>query len=141
MCKSLEKNTRYSIIEYATMWERYFGQMLKKSLGFILGDDGTMKIIKRNGTEAVFDIAKIRMAIQKANGEAVSSERLTTEQIDKIAKNIETACLGMNRAPGVEEIQDMVGKYNERTGFFCCQKIYNLQIPESSYKKSKLNRR
>ena len=67
-----------------------------------------MKIIKRNGTEAVFDIAKIRMAIQKANEEAVSSERLTPEQIDKIAKNIETACLGMNRAPGVEEIQDMV---------------------------------
>ena len=90
------------------MWERYFGQTLEKSLGFILGDDGTMKIIKRNGTEAVFDIAKIRMAIQKANEEAVSSERLTPEQIDKIAKNIETACLGMNRAPGVEEIQDMV---------------------------------
>ena len=67
-----------------------------------------MKIIKRNGTEAVFDIEKIRMAIQKANEEAVSSERLTPEQIDKIAKNIETACLGMNRAPGVEEIQDMV---------------------------------
>ena len=108
MCKSLEKSTRYSIIEYATIWERYFGQTLKKSLGFILGDDGTMKIIKRNGTEAVFDIAKIRMAIQKANEEAVSSERLTPEQIDKIAKNIETACLGMNRAPGVEEIQDMV---------------------------------
>ena len=93
MCKSLEKSTRYSIIEYATIWERYFGQTLKKSLGFILGDDGTMKIIKRNGTEAVFDIAKIRMAIQKANEEAVSSERLTPEQIDKIAKNIETACL------------------------------------------------
>ena len=108
MCKSLEKSTRYSIIEYATMWERYFGQTLEKSLGFILGDDGTMKIIKRNGTEAVFDIEKIRMAIQKANEEAVSSERLTPEQIDKIAKNIETACLGMNRAPGVEEIQDMV---------------------------------
>ena len=108
MCKSLEKSTRYSIIEYATIWERYFGQTLKKSLGFILGDDGTMKIIKRNGTEAVFDIAKIRMAIQKANEEAVSSERLTPEQIDKIAKNIEKACLGMNRAPGVEEIQDMV---------------------------------
>ena len=108
MCKSLEKSTRYSIIEYATIWERYFGQTLEKSLGFILGDDGTMKIIKRNGTEAVFDIAKIRMAIQKANEEAVSSERLTPEQIDKIAKNIETACLGMNRAPGVEEIQDMV---------------------------------
>ena len=48
-----------------------------------------MKIIKRNGTEAVFDIEKIRMAIQKANEEAVSSERLTPEQIDKIAKNIE----------------------------------------------------
>ena len=108
MCKSLEKSTRYSIIEYATIWERYFGQTLEKSLGFILGDDGTMKIIKRNGTEAVFDIAKIRMAIQKANEEAVSSERLTPEQIDKIAKNIEKACLGMNRAPGVEEIQDMV---------------------------------
>ena len=81
---------------------------LKKSLGFILGDDGTMKIIKRNGTEAVFDSAKIRMAIKKANEEAVSSERLTSEQIDKITQDIEKSCLSMNRAPGVEEIQDMV---------------------------------
>ena len=67
-----------------------------------------MKIIKRNGTEAVFDSSKISMAIRKANNEAVESERLTEEQIEKITLEIEKECLNLGRAAGVEEIQDMV---------------------------------
>ncbi|MCJ7854964.1 anaerobic ribonucleoside-triphosphate reductase [Lachnospiraceae bacterium NSJ-143] len=67
-----------------------------------------MKIIKRNGTEAVFDRSKIVKAIQKANQEAVESDRLTDSQIEDLALDIEKTCLNMGRAPGVEEIQDMV---------------------------------
>jgi len=67
-----------------------------------------MKLIKRNGAEAVFDKTKISTAIRKANKEIVESEKLTEEQIERITDEIEQVCLAMNRAPGVEEIQDMV---------------------------------
>ena len=67
-----------------------------------------MKIIKRNGSEVTFDINKIIVAITKANASVVPSARMTDEQIQKIAKDVETAALHMNRSLNVEEIQDMV---------------------------------
>ena len=67
-----------------------------------------MKIIKRSGKEVIFDIEKIIIAIQKANNEVSEAERLTQEQIDELAKSVEDACTSYNRAPGVEEIQDLV---------------------------------
>ena len=67
-----------------------------------------MKVIKRNGTEVVFDISKIITAITKAN-EAVAEEyRMTPMQIKRIAEAVELSCIRMNRAPSVEEIQDLV---------------------------------
>ena len=38
-----------------------------------------MKIIKRNGSEAVFDISKIIAAVTKANNVVASNQRLTKE--------------------------------------------------------------
>lgn len=67
-----------------------------------------MKIIKRSGTEAAFDLSKIVAAVQKANGEVVETERLTMEQIQEIAKKVAITCSSMNRAFSVEEIQDLV---------------------------------
>ena len=67
-----------------------------------------MKIIKRSGTETVFDITKITAAIMKANKEVPASERLSLQQIQEISDNVEQMCLDMNRSPNVEEIQDMV---------------------------------
>ncbi len=67
-----------------------------------------MKIIKRNGTEVVYDLNKIIIAIKKANDGVLPSERLTDEQIDIISQNVEKACLNINRSLNVEEIQDMV---------------------------------
>ncbi len=67
-----------------------------------------MKIIKRSGSEATFDEAKIVAAIQKANASVIDYEKLTDEQIEEIAANVETACENMKRSPSVEEIQDMV---------------------------------
>ena len=67
-----------------------------------------MKVVKRNGSEAVFDITKIIAAITKANDTIEESVRMTPVQIRRIAESVELACLKMNRAPSVEEIQDLV---------------------------------
>ena len=67
-----------------------------------------MKIIKRSGTETVFDITKITAAITKANKEIPTSDRLSLQQIQEISDNVEQMCLEMRRSPSVEEIQDIV---------------------------------
>ena len=67
-----------------------------------------MKIIKRNGSEAIFDPRKIVVAVTKANNSVVPSARLTPVQIKRIAEDVESAAVNMNRALSVEEIQDMV---------------------------------
>ena len=67
-----------------------------------------LKIIKRNGSEAVFDITKIIQAIGRANRTAAENEQLTPTQIQRIAERVELNCKEMNRSPGVEEIQDLV---------------------------------
>ncbi len=66
-----------------------------------------MKVIKRNGTEVNFDITKIIVAVTKANA-AVEAPSLTPQDIREISEDVERSCLEMNRAPGVEEIQDLV---------------------------------
>ena len=67
-----------------------------------------MRIIKRSGTEEKFDIAKIVAAVEKANREVVETDRLTSEQVKEIAKKVTLICSSMDRAFGVEEIQDLV---------------------------------
>lgn len=67
-----------------------------------------MKIIKRSGSEAVFDVEKIVAAVRKANASVIDYEKLTEQQIKEIAASVETACENMKHSPGVEEIQDMV---------------------------------
>lgn len=67
-----------------------------------------MKIIKRSGTEVLFDKQKILSAVIKANESVVDSERMTDEQIQVIGNNVEKACATMNRSLTVEEIQDLV---------------------------------
>ena len=60
-----------------------------------------MKIIKRNGSEEVFDVGKIAAAITKANA-AVDNAPLSKEQITEIADYVEYKCNKMNRAVSVE---------------------------------------
>ena len=67
-----------------------------------------MKVIKRNGSEVVFDIEKITAAITKANESVEEAARMTPMQVERIAQFVELSCLKMNRAPSVEEIQDLV---------------------------------
>ena len=67
-----------------------------------------MKIIKRNGSEAIFDLSKIANAIEAANKEVPEDERLTARQIEYAALNVEDACKAAGHTVSVEEIQDMV---------------------------------
>ena len=67
-----------------------------------------MKIIKRSGVEVFFDSNKIVAAVQKANASVIDYEKLSDEQIQEIADNVEVACENMKRSASVEEIQDMV---------------------------------
>ena len=64
-----------------------------------------MKIIKRNGSEAVFDITKIISAISKANKVVPEAQRLTKQQIIEISKHkpmntfTQAEEIARNRAP------------------------------------------
>ena len=83
-----------------------------------------MKIIKRNGSEAVFDISKIIAAIEKANKTVAENARMNQEQIVGIAATIEEDCVRMGRAPSVEEIQEMVETSIMEQGAFEVAKQY-----------------
>ena len=67
-----------------------------------------MKIIKRSGTEVVFDIDKIVNAIRAANLEVEESSRLTDRQVVYAAQNVAEACENAGHTVSVEEIQDLV---------------------------------
>ena len=83
-----------------------------------------MKIIKRNGSEVIFDITKIIIAITKANESVPEADRMTPVQIQRIAQSVELQCQQMGRAPTVEEIQDMVEHQIMAHGAFEVAKSY-----------------
>ena len=83
-----------------------------------------MKIIKRNGAEATFDIDKILMAVTKANEAADEKVRMTPLQIRRISESVQIACQEMGRSPSVEEIQDLVEKAIMAHGAFEVAKQY-----------------
>ena len=83
-----------------------------------------MRIIKRNGAEVGFDITKIIIAVTKANEAVEEADRMTPVQIQRIAESVELQCQKMNRAPTVEEIQDMVEHYIMAHGAFEVAKHY-----------------
>ena len=83
-----------------------------------------MKIIKRNGSEVVFDIDKIVMAVTKANEAVEESVRMTPLQIRRISESVQISCEEMGRSPSVEEIQDLVEKAIMAHGAFEVAKVY-----------------
>ena len=83
-----------------------------------------MKIIKRNGEEAVFDISKIATAITKANNQVPLNEQLSREQIQAIAGRIADVCSQSATEMNVEAIQDLVEKEIMKQGAFSIAKLY-----------------
>ena len=83
-----------------------------------------MKIIKRSGEEAGFDITKIIAAVHKANKEVDPAKRLTSGQIQTIAGNVEEICKKSIRSMNVEEIQDEVEDQIMRQGAYQVARVY-----------------
>ena len=83
-----------------------------------------MKVIKRNGSEVVFNIEKIINAITAANNACEEAVRMTELQIKRIAEAVEIACQQYDRALNVEEIQDLVEKQIMAHGAFEVAKCY-----------------
>ena len=82
-----------------------------------------MKIIKRNGSEADFDLNKIVVAVTKANN-ATEKGELSASEINDIAEYVEFKMAKANRALSVEEIQDIVEDQIMAKGAFEVAKRY-----------------
>lgn len=67
-----------------------------------------MQVIKRNGSEEIFDSNKIRIALEKANMEMRAENKIKEELINRVVSEVEQECDAVERAVNVEEIQDYV---------------------------------
>ena len=83
-----------------------------------------MKLIKRNGSEVIFDREKIATAVRKANEAVAEDHRISEQDVENIALEVERLCLTMVRSAGVEEIQDLVEKEIMKLGAFDLAKAY-----------------
>ena len=83
-----------------------------------------MTIIKRNGTEVVFESEKIANAVTKANNSVPEVCRMTAAQIQEITEAVTKTCESMGHAPAVEEIQDLVERQIMAQGAFDVAKSY-----------------
>ncbi len=83
-----------------------------------------MKLIKRNGSEEVFNGDKITVAVKKANLAVDESDRITDEQIRSVTERVVAKCEELSRAVSVEEVQDMVEDEIMRLGAYTLAKAY-----------------
>ena len=83
-----------------------------------------MNIIKRDGSQAIFDTSKIAAAIRKANATVEDADKLTEARIERIAAQIEAFAESHDRALGVEEIQDIVETKIQEAGAHMVAKKY-----------------
>ena len=83
-----------------------------------------MKLIKRNGSEEIFNREKIAAAIIKANEAVEEDEQITIGKINKISATVEARCEKLGRAVSVEEVQDMVENELMRSGAFILARAY-----------------
>ena len=67
-----------------------------------------MNVIKRNGSEVVFDLDKVKLSLTKASNSIDEQNRLTDIDITNICNKVWTKAKRLNRAVAVEEIQDFV---------------------------------
>ena len=98
-----------------------------------------MIVIKRSGQEIDWNPNKIVIAISKANDTVLESERIPEDTIVKIAYDIESECMDLNRPITVEEIQDMVEKRLMDIGAKTVAKNYIIYRYERALKRKESN--
>ena len=65
-------------------------------------------IIKRDGREVDFNLDKIATAVSKANASVAEEDRMTKEQIEKVAARVKERVFAVTAAYSVEDIQEFV---------------------------------
>ena len=96
-----------------------------------------MKIMKRSGIEADFDVTKISAAIKKANCEVAAVDQLSEEQIEEISTNVEKICSDIGRTLGVEEILDLVeDQIMNKRAFVLARKYITYRYTRALIRKS-----
>ena len=83
-----------------------------------------MKIIKRNGTEMLFEPKKIYNAVTKANLAVEAKDRISDEQISAITDRVTNICASLSGTPSVEDVQDLVEREIMAEGAFTLAKAY-----------------
>ena len=83
-----------------------------------------MNIIKRNGSEAIFDGGKIKACLKKANASVPAENRITDGMIDGIVSGVTGRCEGLGRAPSVEEVRDYVEEALQSLGAYVLSRHY-----------------
>ena len=83
-----------------------------------------MNIIKRNGSEAVFEKAKILAAVGKANASVQEKDRIPDVLAERVAERVTVRCAGLGRAPSVEEVQDYVEEALQAVGAYELSRHY-----------------
>jgi len=82
-----------------------------------------VKIIKRNGAEALFDRTRIEAALSAASAD-VPSDAMSRVEIEQMASRVEKRCEALGRAVPVEEIQDMVVHELDQTNHYRLARHY-----------------
>ena len=83
-----------------------------------------MKLIKRNGSEVIFDQEKIYAAISKANMAVDEMDRISEREIRRVTDKVTKKCEKLKRAVSVEEVQDLVEREIMAMGAFVLAKTY-----------------
>ena len=87
-----------------------------------------MKVIKRDGTEVLFDMDKIQKALFRADEavrEAGGEGAMSTAGILEVAMRVQNRCESLGRAAGVEEIQDMIIDELDKAKHFRVARVYS----------------
>ena len=83
-----------------------------------------MKLIKRNGSEVIFDGEKIAAAVRAANEAVDSQDRISEEDVISVTARVTRVCESMRRAVNVEEVQDLVEDEIMKLGAYTLAKAY-----------------
>ena len=75
-----------------------------------------MKVMKRNGTDVIFDITKIIAAITKVNNTLCVDDRLHHVKIHRIVESVKLSSQKLYRSPSVEVFHDVVGSKSRASG-------------------------
>ena len=84
-----------------------------------------MRIIKRDGSEATFDVSKIISAVSRANNEVSDNDKIrTAKEIEVIAESVQYLVEEKGSIPSIEDVQEYVISELQRRGYYVLARKY-----------------